>query len=134
MTKRLLRGSRGPERLRFGDDDYGLIDGDAIPAMLALKPLHMPTIRSGGTVPSGQTSRRGGGELRASDLLEPGDAHRLGYVVNHVKGLLIVVEVKGNRRLVRQPVARGRHVLDQGASHGSERSLGRAFKLLEVVP
>jgi hypothetical protein len=65
-------------------------------------------------------------------LLEPGDAHRLSYVVNHVKGLLIVFEVKRNRRLVRQSIARGRNVLDQGASQGSERSLGRAFKVLDA--
>jgi hypothetical protein len=37
------------------------------------------------------------------------------------EGLLIVCEIKRNRRLVRQSIARGRHLLDQGARKPEDR-------------
>ena len=56
----------------------------------------------------------------------------MSYVVDHGEGLLIVLEIKRDRGLVRQSIARGRNPLDQGAPQRSKRSLRGAFELVEA--
>jgi hypothetical protein len=64
-------------------------------------------------------------------LTQPGDAHGLSYVVDHGKGLLIVSEIKRDRGLACQSIARGRHLLNQRAPQRGERSLGGPFELMK---
>src|SRR5437588_7988442 len=74
----------------------------------------------------------GSRSLTRVGLTQGGDANRLSYAVDHGKGLLIVVQIKCNRGLVRQFIARGLYPLDHRAAQRGKRGLGRAFEFMEA--